>query len=78
MRDREPGAFVVRDSQSYEHAFGLAVKVETPPIGVLKEVGGDICKFFLFELERKFLLLYGYCLHCSKVIIAYYVFLLLY
>ena len=54
------------------------MKVETPPIGVLKEVGGDICKFSLFELERKFLLLYGYYLHYSKVIIAYYVFLLLY
>ena len=63
MRDREPGAFIVRDSQSYENAFGLAVKVETPPIGVLKEVGGDICKFFLFKVERKFILPHVYHWH---------------
>lgn len=44
LKNKDPGAFVVRDSQSYEGAFGLAVKVETPPSGVLQQVGGDLSK----------------------------------
>jgi len=57
LKDKEPGAFVVRDSQSYDGAFGLAVKVETPPIGVLQQVGGDITKIDLdSELVRHFLI----------------------
>ena len=38
----------MRDSQSYEGAFGLAVKVDSPPIGILQHAGQDLCKFFLF------------------------------
>ncbi len=45
LKEKSPGTFVVRDSQSYEGAFGLAVKVATPPLGVLQQAGGDICKF---------------------------------
>lgn len=57
LREKEPGAFVVRDSQSYEGAFGLAVKVETPPLGVLQQVGGDLSKIDLDnELVRHFLI----------------------
>ena len=41
----EPGSFVVRDSQSYEGAFGLAVKVASPPPSVLQQVNGDISKY---------------------------------
>lgn len=44
LKDKAPGAFVVRDSQSYDGAFGLAVKVSTPPIGVIQQAGGDLCK----------------------------------
>ena len=36
----------MRDSQTYEGAFGLAVKVDSPPASVLKQVDGDVCKFF--------------------------------
>ena len=42
LKDRDPGSFVVRASQSYEGAFGLAVKVETPPEGVIQQAGGDL------------------------------------
>ena len=44
LRESEPGSFLVRDSQTYEGAFGLAVKVDTPPASVLKQVNGDVCK----------------------------------
>ena len=54
LRDQETGAFVVRDSTSYEGAFGLALKVDAPPQGVLRQVDGDISKWsgmFLSELS---------------------------
>ena len=44
LKDKPPGTFVVRDSQSYKGAFGLAVKVATPPLGVIQQAGGDISK----------------------------------
>ena len=44
LRDKSPGSFLVRDSQSFEGGFGLAVKVEIPPSNVLQQVNGDICK----------------------------------
>eukprot|EP00795_Rhopilema_esculentum_P013722 gene13722-4642_t len=57
LKDKQPGAFVVRDSQSYDGAFGLAVKVETPPIGILQQAGGDLSKVNLEnELIRHFLI----------------------
>uniref|UniRef100_A0A1B6DJW7 SH2 domain-containing protein n=1 Tax=Clastoptera arizonana TaxID=38151 RepID=A0A1B6DJW7_9HEMI len=31
LRDKQPGTFVVRDSNSFPGAFGLALKVATPP-----------------------------------------------
>lgn len=31
LRDREPGAFVIRDSHSFRGAYGLAMKVACPP-----------------------------------------------
>ncbi|EFO13015.1 hypothetical protein LOAG_15516 [Loa loa] len=34
LRDKQPGTFVVRDSNSFPGAFGLALKVATPPPGV--------------------------------------------
>nr|XP_032831306.1 tensin-3-like isoform X2 [Petromyzon marinus] len=34
LREREPGAFVVRDSHSFRGAYGLAMKVATAPPGV--------------------------------------------
>ncbi|XP_041696115.1 tensin-3 isoform X2 [Coregonus clupeaformis] len=55
LKDREPGSFVVRDSHSFRGAYGLAMKVATPPPSVLtqsKKVGGDLSN----ELVRHFLI----------------------
>lgn len=35
LKDKEPGSFIVRDSHSFRGAYGLAVKVATPPPSVL-------------------------------------------
>lgn len=34
LREREPGAFVIRDSHSFRGAYGLAMKVASPPPSV--------------------------------------------
>ncbi|XP_029606449.1 tensin-3-like [Salmo trutta] len=55
LKDREPGSFIVRDSHSFQGAYGLAMKVATPPPSVLtqsKKVGGDLSN----ELVRHFLI----------------------
>ncbi|XP_038646251.1 tensin [Scyliorhinus canicula] len=31
LRDRDPGAFIIRDSHSFRGAYGLAIKVSSPP-----------------------------------------------
>uniref|UniRef100_A0A146W9P1 Tensin n=1 Tax=Fundulus heteroclitus TaxID=8078 RepID=A0A146W9P1_FUNHE len=31
LKDKEPGAFLIRDSNSFQGAYGLALKVATPP-----------------------------------------------
>uniref|UniRef100_A0A8C5QTI2 Tensin 1 n=1 Tax=Leptobrachium leishanense TaxID=445787 RepID=A0A8C5QTI2_9ANUR len=31
LKDKEPGAFIIRDSHSFRGAYGLAMKVATPP-----------------------------------------------
>lgn len=31
LKDKEPGAFLIRDSNSFHGAYGLALKVATPP-----------------------------------------------
>lgn len=35
LKDKEPGSFIVRDSHSFRGAYGLAMKVATPPPTVL-------------------------------------------
>ncbi|XP_071007349.1 LOW QUALITY PROTEIN: tensin-3-like [Oncorhynchus clarkii lewisi] len=55
LKDKEPGSFIVRDSHSFRGAYGLAIKVATPPPSVLtqsKKVGGDLSN----ELVRHFLI----------------------
>lgn len=37
LRDKDPGAFIVRDSHSFRGAYGLAMKVATPPPSVLQQ-----------------------------------------
>ncbi|KAB1253767.1 Tensin-3 [Camelus dromedarius] len=36
LKDKEPGAFIVRDSHSFRGAYGLAMKVAMPPPSVLQ------------------------------------------
>lgn len=57
LKDKEPGSFIVRDSHSFRGAYGLAMKVATPPPSVLQmnKKGGSssaqrglACQFPLF------------------------------
>lgn len=34
LKDKEPGSFLIRDSNSFQGAYGLALKVATPPPNV--------------------------------------------
>uniref|UniRef100_A0A8D2ZM00 Tensin 1 n=1 Tax=Scophthalmus maximus TaxID=52904 RepID=A0A8D2ZM00_SCOMX len=52
LREREPGAFVIRDSHSFRGAYGLAMKVASPPPSVHQNKKGDISN----ELVRHFLI----------------------
>ncbi|KAJ7986348.1 hypothetical protein DPEC_G00338990 [Dallia pectoralis] len=55
LKDREPGSFIVRDSHSFRGAYGLAMKVSSPPPSVLtqsKKASGDLAN----ELVRHFLI----------------------
>ncbi|XP_053098169.1 tensin-3 isoform X3 [Pangasianodon hypophthalmus] len=59
LKDKEPGAFIVRDSHSFRGAYGLAMKVATPPPSVLqqsKKVGdltSELVRHFLIECTQK-------------------------
>ncbi|XP_019724799.1 tensin-1-like, partial [Hippocampus comes] len=52
LREREPGAFVIRDSHSFKGAYGLAMKVASPPPSAHPNKKGDITN----ELVRHFLI----------------------
>ncbi|XP_023248314.1 tensin-3, partial [Copidosoma floridanum] len=52
LRDAPPGTFVVRDSNSFPGAFGLALKVATPPSGAPtspREPSNELVRHFLIE-----------------------------
>lgn len=52
LRNAVPGTFVVRDSNSFPGAFGLALKVATPPPGVPtspKDPSNELVRHFLIE-----------------------------
>lgn len=49
LRDQSPGTFVVRDSNSFPGAFGLALKVSTPPPNVQAKSGDELVRHFLIE-----------------------------
>ncbi|XP_051797848.1 tensin-1 isoform X5 [Acanthochromis polyacanthus] len=58
LKDREPGAFVIRDSHSFRGAYGLAMKVACPPPTVQqnKKVGditNELVRHFLIETSPK-------------------------
>ncbi|KAK7938901.1 hypothetical protein WMY93_002227 [Mugilogobius chulae] len=52
LREKEPGAFVIRDSHSFKGAYGLAMKVASPPPTVHPNKKGDLSN----ELVRHFLI----------------------
>ncbi|KAL2081552.1 hypothetical protein ACEWY4_023405 [Coilia grayii] len=54
LKDREPGAFIIRDSHSFRGAYGLAMKVASPPPTMQpnKKAPGDVTN----ELVRHFLI----------------------
>ncbi|XP_061579856.1 tensin-1 isoform X1 [Cololabis saira] len=52
LKEKEPGAFVIRDSHSFRGAYGLAMKVASPPPSVHQNKKGDITN----ELVRHFLI----------------------
>lgn len=52
LREKPPGTFVVRDSNSFPGAFGLALKVSTPPPNVASKSTSDPAS----ELVRHFLI----------------------
>ncbi|KAL6101292.1 tns1 [Pungitius sinensis] len=52
LREREPGAFVIRDSHSFRGAYGLAMKVASPPPTAHQSKKGDVTN----ELVRHFLI----------------------
>lgn len=51
LRNKEPGTFVVRDSNSFVGAFGLALRVATVPVNVQTKSGGtdELIRHFLIE-----------------------------
>ncbi|XP_032218321.2 tensin isoform X2 [Nematostella vectensis] len=59
LKDKEPGLFVVRDSQSFPGAYGLAVKVAIPPPHVLQgdltkvDLANEKIRHFLIESTKK-------------------------
>uniref|UniRef100_A0A1A8RZV6 Tensin 1 n=1 Tax=Nothobranchius rachovii TaxID=451742 RepID=A0A1A8RZV6_9TELE len=52
LKERDPGAFVIRDSHSFRGAYGLAMKVASPPPTVHPSKKGDTTN----ELVRHFLI----------------------
>nr|XP_021524992.1 tensin-3 isoform X1 [Aotus nancymaae] len=59
LKDKEPGSFIVRDSHSFRGAYGLAMKVATPPPSVLQlnkkagDLANELVRHFLIECTPK-------------------------
>ncbi|XP_035216145.1 tensin-like isoform X2 [Stegodyphus dumicola] len=56
LKDKPPGTFVVRDSNSFPGAYGLALKVATPPPNVQNKSGdmsNELVRHFLIEPTSK-------------------------
>uniref|UniRef100_UPI00398F72FD tensin-3-like isoform X2 n=1 Tax=Pristiophorus japonicus TaxID=55135 RepID=UPI00398F72FD len=60
LKDKEPGSFIVRDSHSFRGAYGLAMKVATPPASVLQQskkavgdISNELVRHFLIECTQK-------------------------
>uniref|UniRef100_A0A0K0FU85 SH2 domain-containing protein n=1 Tax=Strongyloides venezuelensis TaxID=75913 RepID=A0A0K0FU85_STRVS len=53
LKNKPPGTFVIRDSNSFPGAFGLALKVATPPAGISVTDGTELVRHFLIEPSPK-------------------------
>ncbi|XP_047432300.1 tensin isoform X4 [Mugil cephalus] len=58
LKDREPGAFIIRDSHSFRGAYGLAMKVACPPPTVqqnkkVADMTNELVRHFLIETSAK-------------------------
>ena len=59
LKDQMPGTFIVRDSNSFPGAFGLALKVATPPPHAAAKVtsssdpSAELVRHFLIEPTSK-------------------------
>ncbi|XP_051869983.1 tensin-1 isoform X3 [Pristis pectinata] len=55
LRDRDPGAFIIRDSHSFRGAYGLALKVSTPPPTITQQsdLTNELVRHFLIETNAK-------------------------
>ncbi|XP_069072250.1 tensin-3 isoform X1 [Pleurodeles waltl] len=59
LKDKDPGSFVVRDSHSFRGAYGLAMKVATPPPSVIQQnkkagdLTNELVRHFLIECTHK-------------------------
>lgn len=58
LKDKEPGAFIIRDSHSFRGAYGLAMKVASPPPGVVQQskkgdIMNELVRHFLIETSPK-------------------------
>uniref|UniRef100_A0A8B9M046 Tensin 1 n=1 Tax=Astyanax mexicanus TaxID=7994 RepID=A0A8B9M046_ASTMX len=58
LKDREPGAFIIRDSHSFRGAYGLAMKVACPPPTVQQnkkaaDMTNELVRHFLIETSSK-------------------------
>lgn len=59
LKDKEPGSFIIRDSHSFRGAYGLAMKVATPPPTVLQtsrkvgDLSNELVRHFLIECTPK-------------------------
>ncbi|XP_051501562.1 tensin-3-like isoform X1 [Myxocyprinus asiaticus] len=59
LKDKEPGSFIIRDSHSFRGAYGLAMKVATPPPSVLQQsrkmgdLSNELVRHFLIECTPK-------------------------
>ncbi|XP_016099165.1 tensin-3-like isoform X3 [Sinocyclocheilus grahami] len=59
LKDKEPGSFIIRDSHSFRGAYGLAMKVATPPPSILQQsrkmgdLSNELVRHFLIECTPK-------------------------
>ncbi|XP_073705058.1 tensin-3-like [Garra rufa] len=58
LKDKEPGSFIVRDSHSFRGAYGLAMKVATPPPSALQsrrgvDLSSELVRHFLIECSPR-------------------------